>query len=662
MAKFSFTVFNVPNATIEGEEINSSGEVAGFYHDGNNTYHGFIYNGVLTTFNDPAGLNDTTVSGINDSGQVVGDYSPSGGGEYGFIYNNGIFHNFSDPGTGSNGSTYVAGINKFGEIAGDYTDSQGNYHGFTYSGGTFTSFTDPSSVFTIPGTSVSSSDTQVTAINASAAIAGSYSTSFDFGFVEHGFIYRNGVFTNLDDPGAGSDPKGGTISVGTLPVEISASGEVAGTYWDSNGTPHGFIYNNRVFTNFSDPAAGGVNTLGTYVAGINASGVVAGTYYDSSGVSHGFTYSNGVFTNFDAPNASSLFGTTVWGINDAGQVVGSYEDGNDLQHGFIATPTTTGALGQTNADFYGTGYSDLIWQNTDGQAVIWEQNGTTAFGGGPAGPDPGLGWNLIGTGDFNGDGLSDFLWQNTNGQADIWEMDGTNKIGGGTVGPNPGPNWDVIGSGDFNHDGNSDILWQNTTTGQAVIWEMNGTNVIGGGPVSQNGAALNAGPSWKAIGTGDFNGDGYSDILWQNTVTGQAAIWEMNGTNVLGNGAGGLVSQNGMALNAGPSWTAIGTGDFNGDGHSDILWQNTVTGQAAIWEMNGNNVIGGGPVSQNGVALNAGPSWKAIGTGDYFGDGHTDILWQNTNGQAAIWDMNGNNVIGGGPVALNPGTSWHAIA
>ncbi len=319
-------------------------------------------------------------------------------------------------------------------------------------------------------------------------------------------------------------------------------------------------------------------------------------------------------------------------------------------------------------DFYGDGYSDLIWQNTDGQAVIWEQNGTTAFGGGPAGPDPGLGWNLIGTGDFNGDGLSDFLWQNTNGQADIWEMDGTNKIGGGTVGPNPGPNWDVIGSGDFNHDGNSDILWQNTTTGQAVIWEMNGTNVIGGGPVSQNGAALNAGPSWKAIGTGDFNGDGYSDILWQNTVTGQAAIWEMNGTNVLGNGAGGLVSQNGMALNAGPSWTAIGTGDFNGDGHSDILWQNTVTGQAAIWEMNGNNVIGGGPVSQNGVALNAGPSWKAIGTGDYFGDGHTDILWQNTNGQAAIWDMNGNNVIGGGPVvspngaALNPGMSWHAIA
>src|SRR5215470_9772992 len=30
----------------------------------------------------------------------------------------------------------------------------------------------------------------------------------------------------------------------------------------------------------------------------------------------------------------------------------------------------------------------------------------------------------------------------------------------------------------------------------------------------------------------DFNGDNFSDILWQN-VNGQAAIWEMNGTNVI---------------------------------------------------------------------------------------------------------------------------------
>ena len=99
----------------------------------------------------------------------------------------------------------------------------------------------------------------------------------------------------------------------------------------------------------------------------------------------------------------------------------------------------------------------------------------------------------------------------------------------------------------------------------------------------------------------------------------------------------------------------VGTGDFNDDGHSDILWQNT-NGQVAIWELNGTNVIGGG-----NVGANPGPSWKAIGTGDFNDDGHSDILWQNTNGQVAIWELNGTNVIGGGNVGANPGTSWLAI-
>ena len=40
---------------------------------------------------------------------------------------------------------------------------------------------------------------------------------------------------------------------------------------------------------------------------------------------------------------------------------------------------------------------------------------------------------------------------------------------------------------------------------------------------------------------------------------------------------------------------------------------------------------------------------------DFNDDGHSDILWQNTNGQAAIWEMNGTNLIGGGKWAPTPG-------
>jgi beta-glucanase (GH16 family) len=144
--------------------------------------------------------------------------------------------------------------------------------------------------------------------------------------------------------------------------------------------------------------------------------------------------------------------------------------------------------------------------------------------------------------DFNGDGKSDILWQNTNGQASIWEMNGTNVIAGATGGANPGPSWKAIGTGDFNGDGHADILWQNTS-GQASIWEMNGMNVI-----NEASVGANPGPSWKIIGTGDFNGDGHSDILWQNT-SGQASIWEMNGTNI--------INEANVSGNPGASWHVI---------------------------------------------------------------------------------------------------------
>ena len=62
-------------------------------------------------------------------------------------------------------------------------------------------------------------------------------------------------------------------------------------------------------------------------------------------------------------------------------------------------------------------------------------------------------------------------------------------------------------------------------------------------------------------------------------------------------------------------------------------------------------MIGGGPVSPN-----RGPSWHAIGTG---GDG-SDILFQNTNGQTSIWDMNGSHLVGGGAVSANGGPNWKA--
>ena len=72
--------------------------------------------------------------------------------------------------------------------------------------------------------------------------------------------------------------------------------------------------------------------------------------------------------------------------------------------------------------------------------------------------------------------------------------------------------------------------------------------------------------------------------------------------------------------------------------------------------MNGLNIRSGA-----NVGFNPGPSWHAVGTGDFNGDGKADILWQNTDGTPAMWLMDGTSVISGGNVGADPGSNWHVV-
>ncbi len=193
---------------------------------------------------------------------------------------------------------------------------------------------------------------------------------------------------------------------------------------------------------------------------------------------------------------------------------------------------------------------------------------------------------------------------------------------------------------DANGDGYSDIFWQNTS-GQAAIWTVAQSAQTGGAQIGGN-----PGASWHMKASADFNGDGKADILWQND-SGQAAIWTMDGFTQASSGT--------VGGNPGPSWHVVAAADFNGDGKADILWQND-NGQVAIWTMDGLTQTGGATVGGN-----PGSSWHVKAAADFNGDGKADILWQNDNGQAAIWLMNGLTQIGGATVGGNPGPAWHVI-
>ncbi|MEO7598987.1 MAG: VCBS repeat-containing protein, partial [Opitutus sp.] len=90
----------------------------------------------------------------------------------------------------------------------------------------------------------------------------------------------------------------------------------------------------------------------------------------------------------------------------------------------------------------------------------------------------------------------------------------------------------------FNADSRSDILLTNIVTGDVALWLMNGSTITAGttfGGLSSN---------WRASGTGDYNNDGKSDILLTNLSTGERAIWLMNGTSISAGVSLGVLSTN----------------------------------------------------------------------------------------------------------------------
>jgi hypothetical protein len=75
------------------------------------------------------------------------------------------------------------------------------------------------------------------------------------------------------------------------------------------------------------------------------------------------------------------------------------------------------------------------------------------------------------------------------------------------------------------------------------------------------------------------------------------------------------------------------------------------SGTVAIWFLNGTPV-------QSTASLGAVPStWSIVQTGDYDGNGTTDILWEDNGGNLAIWYMSGSTIASTAGLG-NVGTTW----
>jgi hypothetical protein len=144
-------------------------------------------------------------------------------------------------------------------------------------------------------------------------------------------------------------------------------------------------------------------------------------------------------------------------------------------------------------------------------------------------------------------------------------------------------------AGDFNADARRDILWRNTTTGNAILWQMDGLVRQAAGSIGT------ADPVWQIVGINDFDGDGQADILWRHTTSGNTILWRMSGFERLAAGSIGLVL---------PVWQIADTSDLDGDGKADILWRNSSTGNTILWRMDGFTRLAAGSIG------NVAPVWQ----------------------------------------------------
>ena len=214
---------------------------------------------------------------------------------------------------------------------------------------------------------------------------------------------------------------------------------------------------------------------------------------------------------------------------------------------------------------------------------------------------------------------------------------------------------------DFDGDGKSDILFRDVVTGQTQAWMMDGVTVTSNLATSLNAGACTSTTGWQAHGIGDFDGDGKNDLLWRDAESGQLAVWTMDGANVVTNAT---TSVNPGVFTSTTGWQVQGIGDFDGDGKSDILWRDARTGQTAVWFMSGSSVTSSSNTNVSSGAYTATAGWQVNGVGDFNGDGKSDILWrQIETGRTAIWFMSEASKVGGKNTSVQAGaytstTGW----
>ena len=280
----------------------------------------------------------------------------------------------------------------------------------------------------------------------------------------------------------------------------------------------------------------------------------------------------------------------------------------------VGTQPTSVAVGDWNED----GRLDFAVTNgASANVTILLDNGVGGFSAASGSPVAvGTTPDSIVTADWNGDGHADLAVVNNNSN------NVTILLGNGLGGFSPAAGSPVavgtkpafIASGDWNGDRKLDLAVVNATANNVTFLLGDGSGGFSPAP----GSPVAVGTSPRSIATGDWNGDGATDLAIANFVSANITI-------LLGNGSGGFSEAAGSPIAIGQGPLSLVAGDWDRDGKLDLATANISTGTTTI--LLGSGV--GGFHEAAGSPFATGDHPNSVAAADWNGDGKLDLAFPN---------------------------------